>query len=92
MLHGIGCGDMAAALADGHHQLYLMVQVFREGGVRKGDGSIAGGDQHRIGRLHEEEGRLAPGKTHFLGMVLVIASHAVDAVHRKGLGAARDGH
>src|SRR5690606_13640301 len=40
----------------------------------------------------EEEGRLAAAEAHLLGMLHVVAAHAVDAVHREALVAPGDGH
>ena len=54
------------------------------------DGHLAGlarvHGQHGVGGLHEEERWLAAGEAHFLGMLGIVAAHAVDAVHGKALG------
>ena len=73
--------DADAALADGDHEFDLVVQA---GGQRRvvDLAGLAGGHRHqRVGRLHEEERRLAAGEAHLLGMLGIVAAHAVDAVH-----------
>ena len=39
--------------------------------------------QHGVGRLHEEERRLAAGEAHLLGVLDVVAADAVDAMDRE---------
>src|SRR4029079_17959455 len=84
--------DVPAPGADGHHQLDLVVQVAREAGIGHGAG-LAGVHHHGgVGGLDEEEGRLAAGEAHLLGVFLVVAAHAVDAVDGEALGLADDGN
>jgi hypothetical protein len=52
---------------------------------------LAGVDDHQcVGRLQEEEGGLAPGEAHLLGVLFIVAPDAVDAVHRETGAAAKD--
>src|SRR5690606_2578337 len=44
-----------------------------------------------VSRLEEEERRLAAGEAHLLGVFLVVAAHAVDAVDGKAGALADDG-
>src|SRR6266852_759814 len=75
-----------SALPDRHHQLHLVRQLLRERRV----GDVAALRHDRVGRLGEEEGRLAVGvAAHLAGVLGVVASHAVDAPDREhGVGAA----
>ena len=59
-----------------------------EARVRHAADLALGDRQHRIGRLHEEERRLAAGEAHLLRVLDVVAADAVDAVDREGLAAA----
>jgi hypothetical protein len=89
VLQRIAHGDVAAACSDGDDELDLVVVV---GGLaRIRHGRIARGVDHRIGRLHEEERRLAVGVlAHLTGMRRVVAAHAEDTVDREALVAAGD--
>ena len=92
VLQRIGRLDVFATLANGHHQFDLVVQVGREAGVGQQAG-FAGIDHHDgVGRFHEKERRLAAGEAHFLGVLFVVAAHAVDAVHREAVARAHNGH
>ena len=91
--HRVGGRDVAAALADRDDQLDLVVQVLGQARVRHPAGLALGDRQHRVGRLHEEERRLAAGEAHLLRVLDVVAADAVDAVHREGARrAAGDGN
>ena len=85
MAHRIGGLDGLAGLADRDDELDLVVQVLGQGRIRHPADLALGDRQHRIGRLHEEERRLAAGEAHLLRMLDVVAADAVDAVDRKGL-------
>src|SRR6218665_3910198 len=61
----------------------------RRVGVVGGWGGVDGHDG--IGGLHEEERRLAAAEAHFLGMLCIVAAHAVNAVHGKAVVAAHHG-
>jgi hypothetical protein len=69
-----------------------MVQVLGEG--RVGDGARDAGfyRHHGVGRLQEEKRGLASGKAHFLGVLFIVAAHAVHAAHRESLGTAGNRH
>ncbi|MCY1379965.1 hypothetical protein D9M69_677350 [compost metagenome] len=85
----IGCGDVAPALGNGHHQLDLVVVVGCLGRVRHG--GLLCGVHGCICGLHEEEWRIAVGVlAHLSGMGGVVAAHAENAVDREALVAARD--
>ena len=91
--HRVGGGDALAALADRDDELDLVVQVLGQGRVRHAADLALGDRQHRVGRLHEEERRLAAGEAHLLRVLDVVAADAVDAVDREGLAArAGDGN
>src|SRR5256885_16539270 len=61
-----------------------------EDGIR--DYKVTGVQTCALPIFEEEEGRLAAGEAHLLGVLFVVAAHAVDAVHGKTLGAAQDGY
>ena len=69
----------------GHHQLHLVMEIVCQQGIRPGNSLIRRTFKEGVGRLDEEEGRLAAGVTHLLGMVGVISAHAVHPAHRKAL-------
>jgi hypothetical protein len=75
--------DVTPAFADGHDQLQLVVQALADRRVVHLADRAFGHRQHRIGRLHEEERRLAPAVAHLDRVFDVVAAHAVDAMHRK---------
>ena len=76
---------------DGRNQLDLMVQVAGQAGIAHRSG-LAGLDRyHGVARLHEKERRLAPGKPHLLGVLLVIAANAIDAANREACRLAHHG-
>ena len=82
-----------AAVADRDDELDLVVQVLGQGRIRHAADLALGDRQHRVGRLHEEERRLAAGEAHLLRVLDVVAADAVDAVDREGLAArAGDGN
>jgi hypothetical protein len=41
---------------------------------------------HGVGRLQEEERRLAASEAHLLGVLFVVAAHAINAVDREAIG------
>ena len=97
--HGVGRLDVAATDADRHHQFDLVVQVGGQRRVSHLADHAVGDRQHRVARLEKEERRLTAGKTHFLGMLGIVAADTVDAADRKhattedrhgGLGRHRD--
>jgi hypothetical protein len=89
VLQRIGCLDVLAGLADGDDQLDLVVQILGQRGI--GHLVVLPASSHgRVRRLHEEERRLAAGKAHFLGVILIVAAHAVDAVNGKALATAHN--
>jgi hypothetical protein len=74
--------DVAAAAADGRHQLDLMVEV---GGARRIRNRSAV-RHHRVRGFGEEHRRLAWAvRAHLADVVGVIAADAVDAMHGKAL-------
>src|SRR6185437_3614321 len=81
-------GDIAAAAAEGYHQLDLVVQIGGHRGIR----DLAGIGYDGVGRLHEEERVLAVRiVAHLARMRRVVAADAIDAANGEGL-AALDGH
>ena len=81
-------GNVAAAAGQRHHQLDLVLQVGR---ARRIVHAFA--DQDGLGRLHEEERRLALRiAAHLAGMFGIVAADAVDAPHRESRLAAGDRH
>ena len=91
------CGvdrDIRPAGTERDDQLDLMVQIF--GRRRVGDADLARAADHRVARLHEEKGRLAPlgllERPHFTGVIGIVAADAVDATNRKRVGTAGNRH
>ena len=86
--------DIRPASPERDDQLDLMVQVC--GRRRVGDADLAGAADHRIARLHEEKRRLAPlgllERTHFAGVIGIVAADAVDAADRKQIVTAGNRH
>ena len=68
-----------------------MVQVLRQRGVAHLGRAAGFNRQGRVGGLEEEKGRFAAGEAHLLGMILIVAAHAVNAVDRKTLATAHNG-
>jgi hypothetical protein len=75
--------DVTSPRSYGDDQLNFMVQIGGEGGVGHDCGVIRRSHQHGIGRLHEKEWGFPLGVTHFLGMVFVVSTYAVDTVDGK---------
>lgn len=71
-------------------RLDLVMQVLGQRGIGHLAGA-AGFQRHgRVRRLHEEERWLAACEAHFLGVILIVAAHAVDAVNGKALATAHN--
>ncbi|MNO93889.1 hypothetical protein D3C76_854960 [compost metagenome] len=78
--------NVAPAFADRRDQLDLVVVVSGFRRVGQLQGLAVGHRHHGIGRLAEEERRLAVGvEAHFTGMGGVVAAHAVHTAHREAL-------
>ena len=78
MRQGVGLRDVPPIRADGDHELDLVVQILRP--AREGQGAAAGHDG--IGRLGEEEGRLAVRiMPHLPRVIGIVAADAPDAPH-----------
>ncbi|AEM42588.1 hypothetical protein KVU_PA0169 (plasmid) [Ketogulonicigenium vulgare WSH-001] len=85
----IRLGNMAAALADGQHQLDLVVVIPGFGGIGDGRATV----HHTIGRLLKEQRRVTiSGAAHFLDMRDIVAADAVNPAHWKAFAVADDGN
>ena len=77
----VALGDVGPARADGDDEFELEMQVRRGGGI----GHVGPAGHDRIGRLGEEEGRLASRVSAHLARVFgIVAADAEDAPHREG--------
>jgi hypothetical protein len=76
--------QVVAAALERHHQFHFVMQVLGQRRVRQRR-AVA---RQRVGRLGEEERRLALVLAHFLDVLQVIASDAPDPAHGKQLVAA----
>ena len=84
--------DVLAAGANGHDEFDLMVEVSGQAGVGQG-ARLARVDHHDgVSRFEKEERRLTAGESHLLGMLFIIAAHAVNTVHGKPCVGALDGN
>ena len=82
--------NVLAALFKGNHQLHFIVQIGRLGRVRNlGCLACLNRDQ-RVSWLGEEKRIFTAGKSHFLGVLGVVAAYAIDSANRKFLVASHN--
>ena len=83
MLHGLAGGNVFAAFADGHHQFDFMVEIARHAGIRDVPSHALRHHHQGIGGFQKEKWGFTAGVTHFLGVLFIVAPHAINAMNRK---------
>ena len=85
--------DVAPAAADGQHELDLVVHVAGAGRIGEVGRLPRRGDDDGVGRLAEEERRLAVGvEAHLARVRSVVSADTVDPAHGKDVGGGGNGH